>query len=1222
MSMALSSSPRKIVPLATGDEILPNKRTTPAVIKRVFYCGVVVEGADNGRRLPEDIQDLVLSLGEPIVGNANNAILQSDSEPSSQQSQDGPYQRKRTLTDTSALADVVNELINTERSYVKRLRILKNDYADPLRQFSRNKSTAILPPYEAKTLFGNIDSLMPVNEAFLADLEKAYANSGLKNIGDVALHHFKELRGFEHYKQYYVKREEAQSIFEREVMKKSSGFSAFIDRIKYSAADTRNRIGLRELLMDPVQRIPRYTLLFRTMIKYIAPDDPQRAKLVEADEIASKIALAETDEQTKRAAIMYSLGATVDDFPPGLISNSRRFIDCIDVEDVLDVGSSSSASASGSLHCTLFLFDDKLMIAKRPSNEKSGRVLAGLSEVDKLAKSGGIPLGVKKSGLSCKGVIDLADLTVADVGDADFHMYLEESPQDQGDRWSGRPFRSYSVEFPPSPPNLDPVRTAVEKQRFLENLWIAQAKFRTRASQSVVLAADETEVENRGGKTTYARTYFNVYHRTAFLQEPKKTKIVLHIDHLGTADPIPFGMSGPPFVIVRVHPMAGEISRYTVTSNDQNDEGEEDIVQTARIPGRIIQTIHQYGLFRFRPGNSSVPGTPTAATRSRAHIFGLDVISRNLFGSRPGSSKGDFGSVSGHHRSKSSVSRSSTYTQTTTTDGSIAKFSSRSGSIATAATSMGSQEEESSGSKSLRRKLTKRGRSNSATSPPRSRTQSLSRSASQERLQPLRNEDDDIVLQLDKSDHDLSVRLELARQNSQNQHARHATSMSFEGRYEETIFEEEPPPPIRPTSRASNMSEMTRHHSPTPASSNVDLLRSTQSPEPRRFGPRSPSPLPSRSPRSIPASPEDVSASWDAQDNSFMSNSDVDTEPLTPLPRSSRQPFSQMTALDGSQTSVVEPLSIKKKTYMSLSRSPKKNFTRTSPSSKVPSRVVSPRKVSPQVRLTRAAAPSRVANHEGAQRLLQLASITREDIESSHRAIKRVKVEAETLKISPLERPVSPPGRASPFLQRPKTPNAASAPITREAQQRLEEMRQLIGKRQQDGTPRNRRSILDGRASSPAFESPGGSDTSRIDETISEADRGLAVVISNYGVLQSSIDEVTDELKERLQEMDKIRMELQNTKRQCELMKSLLADATAEKEIMYEAFNEELDAMFTDVNLPHEEAWEALTMDLRRAKESRNALSRENSDLKRRLAEVEADKEEWSALLRSQGILS
>lgn len=141
-------------------------------------------------------------------------------------------QRKRALTDSTALTDVVNELVNTERSYVKRLQILKTNYADPLRQFSRNKHTAILPAYEAKTLFGNIDNLLPVNEAFLLDLEKMVAPSGPKTVGgvgDVALRHFKDLRGFEHYKQYYVKREEAQSIFEREMMKKSSGFAAYID---------------------------------------------------------------------------------------------------------------------------------------------------------------------------------------------------------------------------------------------------------------------------------------------------------------------------------------------------------------------------------------------------------------------------------------------------------------------------------------------------------------------------------------------------------------------------------------------------------------------------------------------------------------------------------------------------------------------------------------------------------------------------------------------------------------------------------------------------------------------------------------------------------------------------------------------------------------------------------------------------------------------------------
>ena len=44
-----------------------------------------------------------------------------------------------------------------------------------------------------------------------------------------------------------------------------------------------------------------------------------------------------------------------------------------------------------------------------------------------------------------------------------------------------------------------------------------------------------------------------------------------------------------------------------------------------------------------------------------------------------------------------------------------------------------------------------------------------------------------------------------------------------------------------------------------------------------------------------------------------------------------------------------------------------------------------------------------------------------------------------------------------------------------------------------------------------------------------------------------------------------------------------------------QAFNEELDGMFNDANLPETEAWEAMTTDLRRTKEARNALAQENT---------------------------
>lgn len=121
-------------------------------------------------------------------------------------------------------------------------------------------------------------------------------------------------------------------------------------------------------------------------------------------------------------AIMHALSTSVDDFPYQLISNSRHLIDCIDVQDIIPPDPYSPISSSGSgnsntLHCTLFLFNDKLMIVKRPS-EKSGRSAAGLDQLDKIAKGSILPASMRKSGLVCKGVVDITDVVATDVGGA------------------------------------------------------------------------------------------------------------------------------------------------------------------------------------------------------------------------------------------------------------------------------------------------------------------------------------------------------------------------------------------------------------------------------------------------------------------------------------------------------------------------------------------------------------------------------------------------------------------------------------------------------------------------------------------------------------------------------------------------------------------------------------------------------------------------------------
>lgn len=72
------------------------------------------------------------------------------------------------------------------------------------------------------------------------------------------------------------------------------------------------------------------------------------------------------------------------------------------------------------LHTTLFLFDDKLMITKRQAST-SGRKVTGLDDVQGLVKSGGgVAIkekdGSKRAKLGFRGVVDIMDIMVADLG--------------------------------------------------------------------------------------------------------------------------------------------------------------------------------------------------------------------------------------------------------------------------------------------------------------------------------------------------------------------------------------------------------------------------------------------------------------------------------------------------------------------------------------------------------------------------------------------------------------------------------------------------------------------------------------------------------------------------------------------------------------------------------------------------------------------------------------
>lgn len=253
------------------------------------------------------------------------------------------------------------------------------------------------------------------------------------------------------------------------------------------------------------------------MTRYMAMSDPQRAKLIEADGVASKIALCETDEQTKRASVMFCLSNAIDGFPPKLISSNRNFLDCIDVED---------HECDDVAHASLFLFDDILIIAKRHSSFHGGKSLSGLDTLEKMGGSLPSANSIKKGNMTFKGYVDLTEVTATMIGPANssIHLYFSTTPvfdSVYSDKWT-KPFRPLELVHPPRPPMFDPLATERDRRRFVENLWLAQARLRERHGRSILLCRGEEDLEERKGRVERARVYWNVYERKAYLSEPRK----------------------------------------------------------------------------------------------------------------------------------------------------------------------------------------------------------------------------------------------------------------------------------------------------------------------------------------------------------------------------------------------------------------------------------------------------------------------------------------------------------------------------------------------------------------------------------------------------------------------------------------------------------------------------------------------------------------------------
>jgi FYVE/RhoGEF/PH domain-containing protein 5/6 len=196
---------------------------------------------------------------------------------------------------------VIEEMISTEKTYLNRLEAIVDIFIIPLRN-----SGKIIDSIDIQGQFGYWENIYLLHKDLLSTMMKDFES------GDLLLG--KLFSGFspflKMYKQYLVDYERALSR-RAVLMTSNKKFQEFVEAARLDPKCTG--LALESLLIEPVQRIPRYRMLLEQLIKYTSEDHEDFISLTKAlvhiSEVASgnNEAIRQRENKEKIMSIMMSI---------------------------------------------------------------------------------------------------------------------------------------------------------------------------------------------------------------------------------------------------------------------------------------------------------------------------------------------------------------------------------------------------------------------------------------------------------------------------------------------------------------------------------------------------------------------------------------------------------------------------------------------------------------------------------------------------------------------------------------------------------------------------------------------------------------------------------------------------------------------------------------------------------------------------------------------------
>ncbi|KAG5857381.1 hypothetical protein ANANG_G00018860 [Anguilla anguilla] len=196
----------------------------------------------------------------------------------------------RHMSATERLRKVVQELLDTEKSYVKDLSCLFETYLKPL------ENETFLSKDEMESLFGSLPEMLFFQRVFLQTLEERIASPPDLSTLESPVH-FKKLLfslggsflyyadHFKLYSGFCANHIKVQKVLER--AKTDQAFKEFLDA---KNPTKQHSSTLESYLIKPVQRVLKYPLLLRELVSLTDTDSEEHYHLTEALKAMEKVA--------------------------------------------------------------------------------------------------------------------------------------------------------------------------------------------------------------------------------------------------------------------------------------------------------------------------------------------------------------------------------------------------------------------------------------------------------------------------------------------------------------------------------------------------------------------------------------------------------------------------------------------------------------------------------------------------------------------------------------------------------------------------------------------------------------------------------------------------------------------------------------------------------------------------------------------------------------------